>query len=162
MITHTVKLIVPNAKAEDFYNFMINPSTERYSGWWPGEHLEFYIVKPGNQNHVGDIVFMDEYLGSNRRLTFHAQVRRAKRPNQIVWQMKKMGLLLPAYVNLVLKDSPKGLLIKHELRIGYKGIGRILDPLITLYFNKSFQADLTKHCLIEWPKLAEYLKGVTT
>jgi len=157
VIKHIVKLIVPDAKAADFYGFMINPKSERYREWWPGEHLEFYIVKPGDENHLGDVVFMDEYLVGKRRLTFHAQVRKAKQPNQIIWQMKKVGLRLPAYVNLVLKDSPRGLLIKHELRIGYRGLGRIIDPLIALYFNKSFQADLRKHCLLEWPKLAGYL-----
>ena len=42
---------------------------KRNSEWWQGAHLQFHIVKRGNENHLGDIVFMDEYLGKDRRLT---------------------------------------------------------------------------------------------
>jgi hypothetical protein len=158
MIKHIVKLKVDNACAKEFYDFMINPDSKRYREWWPGEHLEFFIVKPGGKNHLGDLVFMDEFLGGKRRLTFYAQVIRAKEARQIVWQMKKFGLLLPAYVNLELKDSIDGLLVKHELRLGYFGFGKILDPIIKLYFNRAFRRDLERHCLIEWPRLAKYLR----
>jgi len=63
---------------------------------------------------------------------------------------------LPAYLSLVLKDTPKGVLVKHQLRIGYKGLG-LLDPFIKLYFSKGFQADLEKHCHLEWHILARML-----
>jgi len=161
MIKHTVELIVPNACAEQFYDFMINPTDERYSEWWQGEHLQFHIVKHGDENHLGDLVFMDEYLGKPRRLTFHAVVVTAETPNKIEWQMKKAGLRLPAIVELTLHDSDEGIKLKHELRIGYSGIGKLLDPFILLYFNKGFQKALTEHCEIEWFKLAEYLGGQT-
>jgi len=157
MIRHIVELTIPNATAQQFYDFMINPCDERYSGWWPGEHLQFHIVKHGDENHLGDTVFMDEYLGKNRRLTFNAVVITADAPNKIEWQMKKVGIRLPAIVELSLADSSDGVLLKHELRIGYSGIGRILDPFIKLYFNKSYQKALDEHCKIEWFKLAEYL-----
>jgi len=157
MIRHVVELTVPGATAKQFYDFMINPCDRRYSEWWPGEHLQFHIVKRGNKNHLGDIVFMDEYLGKNRRLTFSAVVIVASHPNKIVWQMKKAGLRLPAVVELSLRDTDDGVSLKHELRIGYSGIGKILDPFISLYFSKSFQKALEKHCRIEWFKLAEYL-----
>jgi hypothetical protein len=71
--------------------------------------------------------------------------------------MRKAGLKLPAYVTLELDDSPEGVKLKHELQIGYSGIGKFLDPFIRLYFNKSFQNALDEHCKIEWYKLAEYL-----
>jgi hypothetical protein len=78
MICHTVELTVPNAKAEMFYDFMIDPCDERYSGWWKGEHLQFHIVKNGDDNHIGDLVFMDEWLtnnnGKRHRLKFHTVV----------------------------------------------------------------------------------------
>ena len=157
MINHIVELTVPNATAEQFYNFMINPDSQRYSEWWPEEHLEFRIVKRGNENHLGDEVYYDEYLGEKRRLAFFAVVVTATRPNQIVWQMKKMGVRLPAFLDLEMRDSSEGLRIRHELRIGYSGIGSIFDPFIRLYLNESFKAALEKHCRIEWPKLAEYL-----
>lgn len=157
MIRHTVKLTVPNATAEQFYDFMINPTDKRYSEWWQGEHLQFHIVKHGKKNHLGDIVFMDEYLGKDRRLTFHAKVITANRPNKIEWQMMKWKFRLPAIVELALANSDEGVKLKHELRIGFKGIGKILDPFIRLYFNKKFQQALDEHCKIEWYKLAEYL-----
>ena len=158
MIIHTVELIVPNARAEQFYEFMINPSDERYSAWWQGEHLHFHIVKHGNENHLGDFVFMDEYLGQNHRLVFYAVVITTDHPNKITWQMKKSGLRLPAFVTLELSDSPGGVKLKHELRIGYSGMGKLLDPFIRLYFNKSFQNALDEHCKAEWPRLAELLR----
>jgi len=157
MITHIVELTVPNARAEQFYDFMINPTDERYSAWWQGEHLQFHIVKHGAKNHLGDLVFMDKYIGKDRRLTFHAGVKVAERPHKIVWQMKKAGLRFPAYVTLGLNDAPAGVEVRHELRIGYLGLGKLLDPFIKLYFNKSFRSALEEHCNIEWPKLAEYL-----
>jgi len=158
MIIHTVELVVPNARAEQFYDFMINPTDERYSAWWPGEHLQFHIVKRGAENHLGDVVFIDEHLGKNHRLVFYAVVTVAGRPNKITWQMKKAGIRLPAFVTLGLHDSPDGVMLKHELRIGYSGLGRILDPFIRLYFNKSFQNALDDHCKIEWYYLARLLR----
>ena len=157
MIRHTVKLTVPNATSEQFYDFMINPCDERYSNWWQGEHLQFHIVKNGNEKHLYDVVFMDEYLGKNRRLTFFAIVITANFPNKIEWQMTKAGLRLPAIVELELYDSDEGIKLKHELRIGYPGAGKLLDPFIRLYFTKSFQKALEEHCKIEWFKLVEYL-----
>jgi len=158
MIHHIVELTVPNATAQQFYDFMINPTDERYSEWWKDEHLQFHIVKRGLDNHLNDVVFMDEYLGRNRRLTFFAIVITADRPNKIEWQMKKFGLRLPAIVELELIDTDNGVELKHELRLGYAGIGKLLDPFIKLYFNQSFRNALEEHCKIEWFKLAEYLK----
>jgi len=157
MITHTVELTIPNVHAQQFYDFMINPTDKHYSEWWPSEHLQFHIVKHGDNNHLGDVVFMDEYLGKNHRLVFQAVVITAQRPNKITWQMKKFGLRLPAVVSLELHDSPNGIKLRHELRIGFSGVGKLLNPLIRLYFNKSFQTALDEHCKIEWFKLAEYL-----
>ena len=157
MITHTVELFIPNATSQQFYNFMINPCDKQYSEWWPNEHLQFHIVEHGNENHLDDIVFMNEYLGKARRLTFHAVVITANYPNKIEWQMKKAGFRLPAIVKLELIDSNNGVDLKHELRIGYSGIGKLLDPFIKLYFNNSFRKALEEHCKVEWFKLAEYL-----
>ena len=156
MIRHTVELTVPNARAEQFYDFMIDPCDQRYSEWWPGEHLQFHIVKHGNENHLGDVVFMDEYLGKSRRLTFSAVVVTASHPNKIEWQMKKAKLRLPAVVELELSDTVEGVRLKHELRIGYSGIGKVLDPFIKLYFNNAFRNALEEHCKIEWFKLVEH------
>jgi len=71
--------------------------------------------------------------------------------------MKKAKLRLPAVVELELSDTDEGIRLKHELRIGYSGVGKLFDPFIKLYFDKSFQKALEEHCKIEWSKLAEYL-----
>jgi hypothetical protein len=157
MFIHLVELTVQNATAEQFYNFMINPSTERYRAWWAEEHLQFDIIKRGDENHLCDEVFFDEYLGEKRRLAFRGIVTTANSPNNAVWQMKKFGLKLPAFLDLKLHDTANGLKIRHELRIGFRGVGSLFDPFIKLYMNKSFQDALEKHCRTEWPKLAEYL-----
>jgi len=157
MIQHTVELTVPNATAKQFYDFMISPCDQRYSQWWPGEHLQFHIVKHGNENHLGDVVFVNEYLGKKRRLIFFAAVITAKCPNKIEWQMMKANLRLPAILELELNDIDEGVALKHKLRIGFSGIGELLDPFIKLYFNKPFRKALEEHCKAEWFKLAEYL-----
>ena len=119
--------------------------------------MRFHIVKNGDENHLGDVVFMDEFLGKSRRLTFHAVVITSNRPNKIEWQMKKAGVRLPAVVELELSDTDEGVKLKHELRIGYSGIGHLLDPFIKLYFNESYRKALEEHCKIEWFRLVEYL-----
>ena len=72
--------------------------------------------------------------------------------------MMKDKIKFPAFVKLELRDCEEGLKRKHELRIGYKGLGKLLDPFIRLYFSKSFQDSLDNHCRFEWVKLAEYMK----
>ena len=160
MIKHIVELTIPNAGAEQFYGFMINPGDEQYNRWWPEEHLRFHITKHGDKSHLGDEVYVDEYLGARRRLSFRAVVTAAKCPDKIIWQMKAAGVKLPALVILELRDSPDGLLLRHELRLGFSGTaGKLTDPFIKLYFNKAYRTDLERHCRIEWFKLAELLSG---
>jgi hypothetical protein len=137
---------------------MIDPNDEQYREWWPEEHLRFHITRRGDEKHLGDEVFYDENLGEARRLAFHAVVTTADRPNRIVWQMKKAGIRLPAYLALELHDSANGLLIKHALKIGFGGgFAKLIDPFFGVYLNESFKYALEKHCRTEWPRLAEYL-----
>jgi len=159
MIKHIVELRIKNATAEQFYEFMINPNDQEYNEWWKEEHLKFHITKKGDESHLGDHVYFDEYLGKKRRLKFHAVVTVADKPNKIVWQMKAAGIKMPFYVILGLKNNEDGLYVSHELKLGYTGIGIIFDPFIRLYFNKSFRNALENHCNIEWYKLADYLNN---
>ena len=155
MVKHTVELIVPNARAEQFYDVMINPCDSRYSEWWPGEHLQFHIVEKGDENHLGDRVFVDERLGKKHRLTAQSVVITANRPHKIEWRGRKLGM--PVELELEFSDTDDGVRLKHEVRIGYLGVGRLFDPLIKLYFNKSFQNAIEEHCKTEWHKLVDYL-----
>jgi hypothetical protein len=159
VIRHITTLTVPNATAEQFYDFMSNPVSERYHAWWPEEHLAFFLTKPGESNHLRDEVYYDEYLGKSRRLKFFAVVVAANRPYHVAWQMKMAGVRLPAVLSVKFTDTSEGLEINHELRIGFGGAGKILDPFIRLYFTKSYASALEKHCLEEWPRLAAYLAG---
>jgi hypothetical protein len=139
VICHIVEIAVSGVKAEQFYDFMINPDDRRYNEWWPEEHLQFHIVKPGDENHHGDEVFFSEFIGEKKRLAFYARVTKANRPNQIEWQMKYAGIRLPAFLNLDFFTTPGGIKIKHELRLGFSGLGRIIDAFIRLYFSKSYK-----------------------
>jgi hypothetical protein len=70
-------------------------------------------------------------------------------------------MTLPSWLDIEFSDSDKGLLLRHELRIGWSGFGKLLDPLIKLYFNRSFWSDLEIHCHNEWTALAGLLGGKT-
>ena len=159
MIVHTVKLLLSEAKANKFYDFITNPSDEKYRQWFPGEHLSFRRIHTGANSPLGDTIFFDEFLCSRRRIKFRAIVTVAKEPNQIVWQMTKCGIRLPGWLDMEFIDTDTGLALTHELRVGWRGwAGRLTDPLIRLYITKGFQDDLEKHCREEWPRLAELLK----
>ena len=56
-----------------------------------------------------------------------------------------------------MSNHPFGVILKHELFLGFGGLGKIFDYLIKIYFNKTFIEKLDKHCKIEWFKLADYL-----
>ena len=88
MIRHTIELTINNARADKFYDFMINPNDKKYNECWKEEHLQFHITKNGDENHLGDHVYFDEYLGEKKRLKFNAVVVTAEKHNKIVWQRK--------------------------------------------------------------------------
>lgn len=160
MICHVVHLTIPDARAESFYGFMTNPSDDVYRRWLPDEHWAFHIVKRGQETHLGDLVYYDEILGTKKhRLAFYATIVVADRPSRIVYQMRKFGLSLPGYLDISFADAGEGLILTHEVRIGWRGVGAIIDPILRLFFNKSFFAALEGHCEREWRCLAEILKG---
>ena len=159
MITHTVKMTIPNATAESFYNCMISPTDDWYKRWLPDEHFEFHIVKRGQENHLGDLIYYDETLGTAKhRLKFYAVVTVADRPNRVVFQMRKFGLNLPGFLELEFIDTDDGLALKHEVRIGWRGLGRVIDPILRLFFNRAFFEALEGHCDREWLCLAKILE----
>jgi hypothetical protein len=47
--------------------------------------------------------------------------------------------------------------VRHIVRAGFKGVGRILDPLFQLYFSRRFAAELDKHVRDEFPRLRDLL-----
>ncbi|MDR0811992.1 MAG: hypothetical protein LBN23_06965 [Paludibacter sp.] len=151
MITHTVNLLISNAKAKAFYDFMLNPNPEIFKKWLPKEHHEFYKISDG-------FYYYDEHLGDKYRLKFYAKSVVENKPNQWVIQMRKLGLNLPAFLDLQFRDTNQGLQLKHEVRIGWKGFLKIIDPVLKLFYTKDFFAALKGHCGREWIALAELLR----
>lgn len=160
MLIHIMTSELEDAKAEQFYAFMIEPVPEIYRHWLPEEHHEFYIVKRGKKTPVGDLIYYDQHISKSHRLAFNAIIRVAKKPDKIVMQMRKFGINLPAYLDLEFHDTPNHLLLKEEIRIGFGGVGKILDPIIKLFFNKMFFDALNGHHKREWTCLAKILKEI--
>jgi hypothetical protein len=106
---------------------------------------------------VGDLIFFDQHISPKHRLTFHAITRVAKRPNHILFQMRKFGMNLPGYLELQFTDTSEGLLLTETIRIGFGGFGKIFDPAIRLVFKKSFFTAMNSHHKREWECLSKIL-----
>lgn len=156
MYTHKTNVHVENLSAHSLYEFMLHCTDEQYARWWPGTHLAFHTIKR-EPNDIGSLVYFDEMVGT-RRLKYKAVVTEANPDRKITWQMKKL-VRLPGYLTLELHDTDAGLDITHTLLIGYNNtLSRVLiDPLVRLYANKKYEADLAEHAETEFNKLAELL-----
>ena len=58
---------------------------------------------------------------------------------------------------LEFNDSDDGVVITHTLKVGFTGVGRLLDPILRLYLSTSFEKELEEHTKIEFTKLAAIL-----
>jgi hypothetical protein len=135
-------------------DFMLHCTDEEYQAWWPGTHLAFHTVerRPGN---VGNVVYMDEFVGK-RRVRMKGIVTEVVPGKKLVWQFKK-ALRLPAHLILEADDEESGVTITHTLQVGFRGIGRILDPFFRLYFSNAFEGAMDEHARTEFPMLREVL-----
>ena len=158
MIIHTMKSNLPGASAQQFYAFMINPLPEVYANWLPGEHHEFHIVKHSKTTPVNDLIYFDQYISPKHRLKFYATIKIANKPNRVVFQMRKYCINIPGYLELEFCDISGGLMLAETIRIGFEGIGKVLDPFIRMVFNKSFFEALDGHHKREWANLADILR----
>ena len=154
MLALETTIRVDGVTGTEVFDFLVDPDDESYRAWWPGTHLEFHTVARG-EAHVGDVVYMDEYVGS-RRLRMSATVRAAQPGKTLVWQLKK-GISLPARLCLELDDYDGGVTIRHTTRAGFRGAGRVLDPALRLLFSRSFADDLDQHVRTEFPLLRDLL-----
>jgi hypothetical protein len=89
-----------------------------------------------------------------------AVVVEAQPGRRITWQLKRW-LRLPGWLRLELVDQPDGCLVRHTVEIGYRGVGRLLDPILRVYLSPRFAAELDEHVRTEFPRLRDYLHGVT-
>ncbi len=154
MIRLATEVLVRGVTAIQVCEFMIECDDARYHAWWPEAHFKFHTVKrePGI---VGSVVYFDERVG-RRRLRFRAVVTEYVPERRIRWQMKA-GVLLPAWLTLDLEETTRGLRIVHALSVGFREVGRVLDPLLRLYLSRRFEADLAEHAQTEFTKLAALL-----
>jgi hypothetical protein len=139
----------------EIFDFLANPNDESYRAWWPGTHLQLHTVERGD-DHVGDVLYMDEYVGK-RRLRMSAVVTEAVPGKKLVWQFKK-GIKLPARLELEFSDYPGGVTITHTVRVGFRGGGRVLDPALRVLLSRAFAKDLDDHVRTEFPLLRDLLR----
>ena len=158
MIQHVINLSVPNAKADEFYGFMANPNPSVFRRWLPSEHHAFHVVKRSAKSPLGDLIYFDEILGSEKyRLAFYATISEAEPPNKIAFRMRKFGVNLPAYLDLEFVQDGDALKVKHEVRIESEGLWKAAAPIAQKIYNTDFWEALQGHCDREWLALRDAL-----
>lgn len=158
MLTIQSTTFVPGISGRQITEFLLNCSDERYRRWWPGTHLQLHVPTRGAGDHLGDVVFMDEYVGT-RRLRMTGVVVQAVRGRLLSWQLKR-GIRLPVRLTLELTDRADGVAVRHTIRAGLRGVGgvgRVLDPLLRRYFSPAFAAAMDEHVMTEFLLLADHL-----
>lgn len=159
MLTLESHITVQGVAPEQITAFMLDPTDERYQTWWPGTHLRFHPVRVAPRgDHVGDVVWMDEYVGG-RRLRMRAVVSEAVPGRRIVWRMRPLRLPLPVRLVLELQAAGDVVRLRHALTCGWEGPGRLLDPVWRLYLGRRFAEELDEHARTEFPRLAELLRS---
>jgi hypothetical protein len=151
-------VFVEGITARQVYDFMLDCDDDRYRRWWPGTHLQFHCLKRGATDHVGDLVYMDEYVG-RRRVRMRATVEQAVAGRKIVWRFR-LWLLLPARLSIELADHDGGITLRHTIRAGFAGPAQVLDPLLRLYFSRRFAAAMDDHVRTEFPLLCNQLTQI--
>jgi hypothetical protein len=150
MIVICSKTHVARLKGREITAFLLNPADAKYQRWWKGTHLAFHPVR-GSGQEVGDLVYMDEFIGA-RRVRMTGAVTESIPGKKITWQFRK-GIRLPLWLSLELADDEEGVAITHTLRAGFEGAGSILDPLLRLYLSEKFARAMDDHVKTEFAKL---------
>ncbi len=66
VLTIRSEVTVPGLTATEVTGFLSDWTDAAYQKWWPGVHLHLHPVGAGSAGHVGDEVFMDEFIGKHR------------------------------------------------------------------------------------------------
>jgi hypothetical protein len=154
MIVIRTRTHVAHLTGEEITAFLLHPSDREYQRWWEGTHLEFHPVK-GSGHRIGDIVYMDEFVG-RRRLRLAGVLVESIPGRKLTWQLKTF-VTFSAWLSLELEDDDRGVTITHTIRAGFEGIGRILDPVFRVYLSEKFASTMDDHVRAEFPKLATLL-----
>jgi uncharacterized protein YndB with AHSA1/START domain len=154
MITLQSIVRVARLRGADLLGFMLACTDEQYQAWWPGTHIAFHTAV-GRPGQVGSVSYMDEYVGK-RRLRMKGIVTEVVPGKRVVWQFKRI-VRLPAWLTLEVEDEAGGVTITHTIQAGFRGMGRVLDPLLRLYFTEEFELAMDEHAQAEFPMLAAML-----
>jgi hypothetical protein len=154
MLTIESRVFVASISGREVTDFLLDCTDERYQQWWPGTHLELHALTRG-RNHVGDVVLMDEYVGK-RRVRMLGIVVQVVPGKKIVWQLRK-GVRLPVWLTLELADRDGGVELRHMITAGFRGVGRVLDPLFGRNFSAEFAAAMDEHARTEFSLLRDQL-----
>jgi hypothetical protein len=151
MIAICTKMHVAGLKGREVTAFLLNPTGLDYQRWWKGTHLHLHPIK----GSTGEVVYMDELIGA-RRLRLTGVVIESVPGEKITWQLMRI-IKLPVWLSLELKDDDEGVTITHTIRAGFAGVGRILDPILRVYFSEGFTSAMDDHVKTEFPKLRDML-----
>jgi hypothetical protein len=141
-------------RGESILGFLAMPDDASYQRWWPGTHLRFHTVR-GAPGRVGSIVYVDEWVG-RRRLRGRAILTELVPGKRMAWRVRAP---LPIVLSIEVEDRPGLVRLTHTLRVGFRGLGAALDPLLRLYADRSFERALDEHVRAELAKLAELLRS---
>ena len=105
----------------------------------------------GRGNEIGALIYMDEFVGK-RRVRLTGELTDLIPGKRFVWQPRSY---IPLPVRLIIEfgDDQAGVQITHVIEAGYKGIGRMFDPLLRLWFSREFAADMDEYVRTEFPRL---------
>lgn len=152
MLKLETRVHVDGLTAEEIFDFLTNPTDPAYQAWWPGVHLHLRLLER-RAGHVGDVLYMDEYVG-RRRLRLRGVVLEAAPGRRLVWQFKRV-VRLPARLSLEFAERDAGVDITHTLEAGFSRFPRLQRPLLRLYFTNEFAGALDEHVRTEFPLLRD-------
>jgi hypothetical protein len=155
MVVLETRVSVEGITGKQVTDFFINCTDSDYRRWWEGTHLEFHTINRTTDG-IGSLVYFDEYVGKHR-LKFKGRITEYAAGKRIEYRMVK-GLPLPAWLVLEFQDRPGGVDIVHTVKAGYRGMGRILDPLIRLYLSDPLEKALNEHAHAEFSRLGDLLR----
>ena len=119
-------------------------------------HLQLHPLKR-TDDHVGDVIAMDEYIGE-RRVRMRAVAIEVVPRRRLVWQLRKV-ITLPVRLSLDLTDDESGVASPTRSRRDSRA-RQASGPAHGLYFSRKFAAAMDDHVKTEFPLLQDRLPQV--
>jgi hypothetical protein len=140
----------------EIIDFVVNCNDEAYQRWWPGTHIQLRTVK-GGAGEIDNLINMDEFIGK-RRVRMTGEIIDLIPGKRMVWQARH-GIRLAVKLILKPEDDEGGVRITPIIEAGYRGVGKILDPIFRLLFSQEFAAATDEHVRTNFPKLRDLLQS---